>query len=147
MCGSPIETARRGEPATIQTSAARNACSTAAELDWILRDVSFAIEPGRDGGHRRPHRRRQDHDHLPDDALLRCPEGRRSRSMASMCASMDVTDLRRRFGVVLQDPFLFTGTIAENIRLGTEWITDERTGAGGRRGQRGRLHPLRCQRF
>ena len=30
------------------------------------------------------------------------------------------------FGVVLQDPFLFTGTIAENIRLGSEWITDER---------------------
>jgi ATP-binding cassette subfamily B protein len=26
---------------------------------------------------------------------------------------------------VLQDPFLFTGTIAENIRLGTSWITDE----------------------
>jgi ATP-binding cassette subfamily B protein len=27
--------------------------------------------------------------------------------------------------VVLQDPFLFTGTIAENIRLGTETIRDE----------------------
>jgi ATP-binding cassette subfamily B protein len=34
-------------------------------------------------------------------------------------------ELRRRYGVVLQDPFLFTGTIAENIRLGTSWITDE----------------------
>jgi ATP-binding cassette subfamily B multidrug efflux pump len=38
----------------------------------------------------------------------------------------DVTKLRRNFGVVLQDPFLFTGTIAENIRLGSAWITDER---------------------
>jgi len=38
----------------------------------------------------------------------------------------DVTKLRRNFGVVLQDPFLFTGTIAENIRLGSSWITDER---------------------
>ena len=38
----------------------------------------------------------------------------------------DVTELRRHFGVVLQDPFLFTGTIAENIRLGSDWITDER---------------------
>ena len=37
----------------------------------------------------------------------------------------DLTALRRRFGVVLQDPFLFTGTIADNIRLGTSWITDE----------------------
>jgi ATP-binding cassette subfamily B protein len=37
----------------------------------------------------------------------------------------DLTQLRRRFGVVLQDPFLFTGTIAENIRLGSSWITDQ----------------------
>jgi ATP-binding cassette subfamily B protein len=37
----------------------------------------------------------------------------------------DLTALRRRFGVVLQDPFLFTGTIADNIRLGTSWISDE----------------------
>ena len=32
---------------------------------------------------------------------------------------MDLADLRRRFGVVLQDPFLFTGTVEGNIRLGT----------------------------
>jgi ATP-binding cassette subfamily B protein len=36
---------------------------------------------------------------------------------------MDLADLRRRFGIVLQDPFLFTGTIESNIRLGTDWIT------------------------
>ncbi|HEX5481941.1 MAG TPA: ABC transporter ATP-binding protein [Terriglobia bacterium] len=33
-------------------------------------------------------------------------------------------DLRRNFGIVLQDPFLFSGTIASNIRMGTKWITD-----------------------
>ncbi len=33
--------------------------------------------------------------------------------------------LRRYFGVVLQDPYLFTGTIAENIKLGSPHITDE----------------------
>jgi len=32
--------------------------------------------------------------------------------------------LRRNFGIVLQDPFLFSGTIASNIRLGTAEITD-----------------------
>ncbi len=36
----------------------------------------------------------------------------------------DLTALRQRFGVVLQDPFLFSGTIAQNIRMGTSWITD-----------------------
>jgi len=33
-------------------------------------------------------------------------------------------DLRKNFGIVLQDPFLFSGTIASNIRLSSEWITD-----------------------
>ena len=33
--------------------------------------------------------------------------------------------LRRRYGVVLQDPFLFSGTVADNIRLGSRWILDE----------------------
>ncbi len=33
-------------------------------------------------------------------------------------------DLRKNFGIVLQDPFLFSGTIASNLRLGTEGITD-----------------------
>jgi len=37
---------------------------------------------------------------------------------------MDLPELRRRFGVVLQDPFLFTGTIGGNIRLGSSWIQD-----------------------
>jgi ATP-binding cassette, subfamily B, multidrug efflux pump len=32
--------------------------------------------------------------------------------------------LRRQFGIVLQDPYLFTGTIADNIRLGTSGISD-----------------------
>src|SRR5260370_7344121 len=37
---------------------------------------------------------------------------------------MDVADLRSRFGVVLQDLFLFSGTIGGNIRLGTQRIQD-----------------------
>jgi len=38
---------------------------------------------------------------------------------------LDLGALRRRFGVVLQDAFLFTGTVDSNIRLGTSWIEDE----------------------
>ena len=37
----------------------------------------------------------------------------------------DPLDLRRQFGVVLQDPYLFTGTLDENIRLGTETIRED----------------------
>jgi ATP-binding cassette subfamily B multidrug efflux pump len=36
----------------------------------------------------------------------------------------DLNSLRKHFAVVLQDPFLFTGTLAENIRLGNEEITE-----------------------
>jgi ATP-binding cassette subfamily B multidrug efflux pump len=35
----------------------------------------------------------------------------------------DLNDLRRLFGVVLQDPYLFTGTLESNIRLGTPGLT------------------------
>ena len=39
--------------------------------------------------------------------------------------SLELTDLRRQVGVVLQDPFLFAGTIESNIRLGEARITTE----------------------
>jgi ATP-binding cassette, subfamily B, multidrug efflux pump len=35
---------------------------------------------------------------------------------------INIQDLRRMFGIVLQDPFLFTGTIESNIRLGSPGI-------------------------
>ncbi len=38
---------------------------------------------------------------------------------------LSLQDLRSNFGIVLQDPFLFSGTIAGNIRLGTEGISDQ----------------------
>jgi ATP-binding cassette subfamily B protein len=34
----------------------------------------------------------------------------------------DVHELRRQFGIVLQDSFLFTGTLESNVRLGDEEI-------------------------
>ncbi len=41
-------------------------------------------------------------------------------------------DLRRQVGVVLQDPFLFTGTIAHNIRLNETRISDREVRAAAR---------------
>ena len=51
---------------------------------------------------------------------------------------LDLADLRRLFGLVLQDVHLFTGTIAENIRLGNRAIGDEQFGAPPRRSTRTR---------
>jgi ATP-binding cassette subfamily B multidrug efflux pump len=44
----------------------------------------------------------------------------------------DLAILRRSIGVVLQDVFLFSGTIADNIRLGERSITDEQMIAAAR---------------
>jgi len=37
---------------------------------------------------------------------------------------LPLCELRSNFGIVLQDPFLFSGDISSNIRLGSEWIGD-----------------------
>ena len=71
-----------------------------------------------------PHGRRQDHAHQPAAALLRCAERRDPRRRRRHPRSRSAR-FAAHFGVVLQDPFLFTGTIDENIRLGTERIRDE----------------------
>ncbi|MGH9352298.1 MAG: ABC transporter ATP-binding protein [Terriglobia bacterium] len=46
---------------------------------------------------------------------------------------MRMRDLRRNFGIVLQDPFLFSGTIAGNIRMGTDRITDDQVREAARK--------------
>jgi ATP-binding cassette, subfamily B, multidrug efflux pump len=92
--------------------------------DWVLRDVSFTIEPGETVaivGHTGAGKT------TIISLLLRFYDVQRGaiRIDGVDLKEMPLADLRRRFGVVLQDPFLFTGTIEGNIRLGTDWITDE----------------------
>src|SRR5581483_9066136 len=97
---------------------------TPEELDWVLRDVSFTIEPGETVaivGHTGAGKT------TIISLLMRLYDVQRGavRIDGVDVKNMDVSDLRRRFGVVLQDPFLFTGTVAGNIRLGTEWIENK----------------------
>ena len=53
------------------------------------------------------------------------PTRARCASTASTCASVKLRSYRRQLGVVLQDPFLFSGTIASNIRFAKPDATDE----------------------
>jgi ATP-binding cassette, subfamily B, multidrug efflux pump len=98
--------------------------SAAPTPDWVLRDVNFAIEPGETVavvGHTGAGKTTM------ISLLLRFYDVQRGavRIDGVDVRDMDLADLRSRFGVVLQDPFLFTGTIGGNIRLGTSRIEDE----------------------
>jgi ATP-binding cassette subfamily B protein len=92
-------------------------------IEWILKDVSFTIEPGH------------------TVAIVGHTGAGKTTLTSLMMRFYDVTagqilldgvdlreqnmlPLRQHFAVVLQDPFLFTGTIKDNIRMGNEAITD-----------------------
>jgi ATP-binding cassette, subfamily B, multidrug efflux pump len=106
------------------TSAAEDELNSFADIEWVLRGVSFVIEPD-------------------ETAAIVGHTGAGKTTITSLMMrfydiqggsilvdgvdvrQQDLKQLRRRFGVVLQDPFLFTGTIADNVRLGSAWISDE----------------------
>jgi ATP-binding cassette subfamily B protein len=107
---------------------ARDVIHDGSGYDWILRDVSFTIEPGESVaivGHTGAGKT------TIISLLMRFYDIQKGaiRIDGVDIRQMDLRDLRRRFGVVLQDPFLFSGTIENNIRLGSSWITDEQVEA------------------
>lgn len=92
--------------------------------DWVLKDVSFTIRPGETtafvgatgaGKSSIIQLINRFYDIAKGRILL---DGIDIRDIA-------VADLRRAVGIVQQDVFLFTGTIADNIRLNEESITDK----------------------
>jgi len=92
-----------------------------ADEDWVLRDVSFRVAPGQTFaivGHTGAGKT------TLISLLLRFYDVQRGQILldGKDIRLIDLQDLRRQFGIVLQDPFLFTGTIETNIRLGTPGI-------------------------
>jgi ATP-binding cassette subfamily B protein len=91
--------------------------------DWVLRDVSFRVASGETMavvGHTGAGKT------TLINLLLRFYDVQRGsiRVHGRDVRELDPIALRSEFGVVLQDPFLFTGDIASNIRLGTDRIAD-----------------------
>jgi ATP-binding cassette subfamily B protein len=124
---SPAVTKRPEGPGRIEFDhvwfAYREAEQSEQAPDWVLRDVTFAIEPGETAaivGHTGAGKT------TLISLLLRFYDVQKGavRIDGVDVKDMDLGDLRSRFGVVLQDPFLFSGTIGGNIRLGTKRIQD-----------------------
>jgi ATP-binding cassette subfamily B protein len=92
--------------------------------DWVLRDVSFRVRPGESVaivGHTGAGKT------TLTSLLMRFYDVQRGQILLDGhdIRDLDLRQLRNAFGFVLQDVFLFSGSIASNIRLGTPWITEE----------------------
>lgn len=103
---------------------AYNVPAQTSEPDWVLRDVSFVLEPGETiavVGHTGAGKT------TLISLLMRFYDVQRGavRIDGVDIKEMNLDELRSRFGVVLQDPFLFSGTVEGNIRLGTARIQDQ----------------------
>jgi ATP-binding cassette subfamily B multidrug efflux pump len=90
-------------------------------IEWILKDVSFTIEPGQTVaivGHTGAGKT------TLTSLMMRFYDVTAGRILLDGVdlRAQDLKTLREHFAVVLQDPFLFTGTVGENIRLGNERI-------------------------
>jgi len=93
-------------------------------VEWILRDVSFTIhhdETAAIVGHTGAGKT------TLTGLMMRFYDVQRGQVLVDGVdvREQDLLTLRRRFGVVLQDPFLFSGDIQYNIRLGSSWITQD----------------------
>ena len=89
--------------------------------EWVLKDVSFTIEAGETVaivGHTGAGKT------TLISLLLRFYDVGRGQILLDGVdlRHLELTELRRLFGVVLQDPFLFSGTVERNIRLGSEHL-------------------------
>jgi len=100
--------------------------ATPKDADWVLRDVSFRVEHGQTlaiVGHTGAGKT------TIIQLLLRFYDIQRGEILLDGIdiREMALEDLRHLFGIVLQDPFLFTGTLESNVKLATPAITRSMT--------------------
>jgi ATP-binding cassette subfamily B multidrug efflux pump len=94
------------------------------DVEWILKDVSFTVDPGQTiaiVGHTGAGKT------TLTSLMMRFYDVTAGQILVDDVdvREHDLTKLRQHFAVVLQDPFLFTGTIAQNIRLDNDAITEQ----------------------
>ncbi|MGA3010044.1 MAG: ABC transporter ATP-binding protein [Terracidiphilus sp.] len=124
-CPDTMRTPESNNSAAYLTTDGNPAASLGAieGIEWILKDVSFTVEPGQSVaivGHTGAGKT------TLTSLMMRFYEVTAGQILIDGIdiREHDLTALRQHFAVVLQDPFLFTGTLAENIRFGNEAITD-----------------------
>lgn len=91
------------------------------EEEYVLKDVSFRAEPGESiavVGHTGAGKT------TLINLLQRFYDVNRGAILLDgvNIRDLDLAELRRSYGVVLQDVFIFSGTVESNIKLGTDWI-------------------------
>ncbi|MBZ5552501.1 MAG: ABC transporter ATP-binding protein/permease [Acidobacteriia bacterium] len=95
-----------------------------APEEYVLKDVSFRVDPGKSVAI-------VGHTGAGKTTLISLLQrfydvNRGSILLDGMdLRELDLGELRRHYGVVLQDVFIFSGTFESNIRLGTPWIDEQ----------------------
>ncbi len=92
--------------------------------NWVLEDVSFEVAPGQRVGVVGATGAGKT---TVINLLMRFYDIQRGRITIDGVdiRELPLDTLRARFGLVLQDVYLFSGTVADNVRLGRESISDE----------------------